>query len=949
MSKGSDLTLSVLVLPSGEAGERFSETLNVWYRTGLLLPAVWIRPEDVHVGEGQAPDIQGVLRIGSEVTEGDLFTFLGQRRLALVRVVLVQLLDKPGSYDGQQIQRAMDVQYWVRESVPAPRISADGTEIDGTEVRTINLVTGVTGLAAMPPEIVPRGWDIAAVTSPEDRPDPGRANAFVRADINLEGVALLSTAVVANLIPGASAGPFDDINEDASVVLGKALVIRSTARALVGEAIVQDLACTTLADARGPQSLGVSDPERFAVGDRDVIVDEVLEWLDLVDEGVAAPSAMDIVPDSARVEMSIKTGLSVLVRFAVGALGVMITGLWRLLVRRTESAATRAIVGENAGVELVLVPRVGSGLGDDLAQIEQADIELCRSALLAATRRPARTATKELWVSLRDIAHASVDGGSVPAGAPSRFDGSKPVLLRQIGDVAPAPDDVFVLESSVDRALDAMEVAACSPTEAREAEQRIAEALSAARDAVAEANASLAAARTAPQDEGGDNKTDVSTAKSALAAAEARLRDLTTVEQDFRQWLERRRGSLLWRFRERNSARLTRSSRAESQAERAATQPSGLETNALDKLRRRFLWQSWAVVAIAVCIGVGLYYTGDSRNANLAKELGLVAGGAVIAVGVVIVLWYQRILALLHKYEQAAERRARATAEFEKHHGDRRRFEDIERGTELWCDVIGWSLHTPWLDQKPTGDTTNVQEVLASLPSAVQLGEPALDERDVAVASRAAASEVTTAGWRARAYDRLVALFSELPSDAAEVETIAAIERLDAPHGREDLRLFRDQLCAGQLQRVAGDLFTGEIEGFLRRERLALSTLSVRPLGTSPDSELLEKDTDFLARALVPASPFSQETWSEQARVQGAHQDVVTRAWARQGPAGMAAHGVLVKPVDEADLENSRLIDVVVRSDVSAWLDLDRLRLFGRAPSESQDTWTSGPDDSVFS
>jgi hypothetical protein len=54
-------------------------------------------------------------------------------------------------------------------------------------------------------------------------------------------------------------------------------------------------------------------------------------------------------------------------------------------------------------------------------------------------------------------------------------------------------------------------------------------------------------------------------------------------------------------------------------------------------------------------------------------------------------------------------------------------------------------------------------------------------------------------------------------------------------------------------------------------------------------------------------------------------------------------------PIDERALEECRLIDVVVRSDVSAWLDLSRLRLFGRAPSEERVAWTSSPSDSVFS
>ena len=424
---------------------------------------------------------------------------------------------------------------------------------------------------------------------------------------------------------------------------------------------------------------------------------------------------------------------------------------------------------------------------------------------------------------------------------------------------------------------------------------------------------------------------------------------MNKVDRDFREWLERRRGSLFWKFRDRNSGRVARANQAEVRARESATQPSGLAADALGKLRRRFFWQSWAAIVIAVCVGVWMVSTAETRNAELLNELSTVLGCLVVALGSVIVVWYQGVLALLHKYEQAAERRAQAAAEFERQHGDRRRFEDVERGAELWCDVVGWSLHSPWLDEDHEVGVLDVREVLVSMPSAVQLGEPALDDRDVAQACRAAAAEVTTAGWRTRAYDRLVALFSDLPPEASEVEAIAAVERLDTPQGREDLRTFRDELAEGHLRRDAGEVIIDLIESFLRRERLALTTLSVRPVGGPAEADHLEKDIEFLARALVPASPFAQETWSEQARVQGAHQDVVSTAWSREGPRTMAAGGISVKQVDEEDLEESRLIDVVVRSDVSAWLDLAKLRLFGRAPAEENDAWTSGPGDSVFS
>jgi uncharacterized membrane protein len=947
VSQRIDTALSVLVMPSGEAGELLDRAVIDWYHAGLLRPAVWIRPEDVNVAEGRAPAIRAVMRSGTSESEGDLFAFLGTRRLALVRVVMIQLLQQPGSFDALQIERAMGVQFWVNESVPAPRLAADGSEVVGTEVRTVNLVTGVTGLNDMPPEVVPRGWDVAAVTSPEDRPDPGRANAFVRAETNLQGVAILSAAVVANLIPGATAGPFDAIHGDASVVLGKALVIRSTARALVGDVVVEQLAGTALSRALTSSSMGVADPEHFALGERDQIVDDLLDWLDEVDQGATAPSSSAGQHELRGQVMTVKNGLGVLLRFAAAALGVMVSGLWRVVVRRSEAAATRAIVGEGAGVQLVLAPVVGLGLAQDLAEIDAADIRLRQEALASAERRSARVATQELWTALRDVAHSVLDGGAFPAGAPKQHDGSRPVLLREVGDVAPSPADGFVVHGSTQPAIGAVALSACSPAEALDGEAKIAEALTTAHEAVANARQAVEAASAPAEDEDARNA-KIASARTDLASAEARLRAVMKVESDFREWLERRKGALFWRFRDRNVTRLARAGSAEQRAKHAATQPSEIEGNALMALRRRFLWQSWTAVLIAIGIGGWMVYTADTRTADLVNELGTVIGCLVIALIALIVAWYQAVLAALHKYELAAAARAHAAEEFGRQNADRRRFEDVERGLELWCDVVGWSLHAPWSDEASDGGATDVRDVLLSMPSAVQLAEPTLDDREMAQASRAAAAEITTAGWRSRAYDRLVALFSDLSPDADEAEAIAAVERLDTPHGREELRLFRDELATGQVQRLAAQVVIDEIEGFLRQERLALTTLTVRPIGDSTPIGHLERDTDFLARALVPASPFAQETWSEQAKVQGAHQDVVSKAWARNGPAAIAAVGIAVSPVDDGELKDSRLIDVVVRCDVSEWVDVTKLRLFSQLPTDPSEEWSAGPGDSVF-
>jgi hypothetical protein len=110
---------------------------------------------------------------------------------------------------GGQLAAGEAVRAWLRESLP--QALEGNVNATGTELRSVNLITGVTGLSEMKDELRPMHWDVHVVTSPEDRPNPERANLFVRSDKNLVPLSLLSTAVVAGLMPGQTTGPFDHV------------------------------------------------------------------------------------------------------------------------------------------------------------------------------------------------------------------------------------------------------------------------------------------------------------------------------------------------------------------------------------------------------------------------------------------------------------------------------------------------------------------------------------------------------------------------------------------------------------------------------------------------------------------------------------------------------------------------------------------------------------------
>ena len=81
-------SLSVVIVPSADTGQRLLGVVREWYDAGLLAPAVWIRPEDVHVAPGRAPEVTAHHFGEWGVRTADLFEIVGRHRRKLVRVVL---------------------------------------------------------------------------------------------------------------------------------------------------------------------------------------------------------------------------------------------------------------------------------------------------------------------------------------------------------------------------------------------------------------------------------------------------------------------------------------------------------------------------------------------------------------------------------------------------------------------------------------------------------------------------------------------------------------------------------------------------------------------------------------------------------------------------------------------------------------------------------------------
>ncbi len=947
-------SFSVVVVPSGDWGAKVLEVAERWYAAGLLSAAAWVRPEDVRTFESAAPVIRCHL-LGAEVAGPDdepldLFEVLGRRRRGLVRVVRSQVLPSRESIDVGQLAAADAVRTWISQSLPGP-IRGEDVGV-GTDIRSINLMTGTTGVSELSRKVLSADWDVNAVTSPEDRPDPARANRFIRAESNLVPVALLSTATVAGLISAVPEGPFDEAFDATSAVLGKVLVVRPTVRAVLGGPAIAGLAQQTCLLPPAGTTPAQLHPDRYARGSSATITRAILEWLETIDSKIlAASDPDDQTHDDVLELMSVRSGAGMFLRFAGQSLRTMVTAPWGGLTSSAERVVTKAMVGTRSGRRLVFVPTPDVYISRELVALELEDIQYWDSALGSFEAVRVRVPTLGFWRQLRNVLLSSLDGGDLPSGAPRELDGSRILTYPAPTDVVPAPDDEFVVDDRIPSPVpEASRVAgACAPDEARAVRQTIRAAAASAQEALRAAEEQLRGLGQEPS-EPPEPKVHRKARKKAEAAVLAAADRASTVEAEvlrFDRWFAEHSSSLLWQLSERIESRRVQAASREASARAGALESAGIDESLPRGYRRRFLAWSWGVVA-ALPAGMVLIFgvLGETTPRwRIAVVWMLICA---IALLLVIRRWYTNVLAYAYESRQGWRRRADAAGEFRAANLDRRRFDAIQSQLDDWIHVLGWTIHRPWTVPQEAVDPASTLIGENVVPAALVLAEPRLTDRARATVVQGAQETLVRPGWRQLSYRRLVS--SRLPAEEAlDAEMVAeAVDRVDGDDGRGAGALvsFRHDLDEGGPQVAAGEIVQQEVRDSMRGVRLAVAgrRLPVAPLDPR-GGEVPSSDAEFLRGALAPTAPLAQETWSDRALVKGAHEDITSHRWLSESEDAASAERKLAKVVSLDALSASALVGIVVRIDRSRWLDAEDLRLFAKAPAVSRLGDSVAPDD----
>ena len=224
------------------------------------------------------------------------------------------------------------------------------------------MVVPVSGVRAVHPGTLIRGWNVNAIVPAEDRPDADHANVFVRDPGNAVGHAAAALAAAGGVFSGVEPGMFDALGETQSTSNGREiLVVRVAARAVVGDDAETRLAVQALESVKAEPKGAAAFVEwgRPAVNPDHVVNDLHRHLIERDPWRSVDPMR---APRLAQRQEGFKVALGDAVRFDLKMFAVVPGWVVRRGKAKLEDVATDAIVGEGADTLVRFNPATPEGM-----------------------------------------------------------------------------------------------------------------------------------------------------------------------------------------------------------------------------------------------------------------------------------------------------------------------------------------------------------------------------------------------------------------------------------------------------------------------------------------------------------------------------------------------------------------------------------------------------------
>jgi hypothetical protein len=460
--------LSIVVLPSGEQANQLERVAREWTALRLLIPTIWVRPEDVSKPEGAPPKVPATVIASTRSGECreqkiDLFELLAAQQLSTVRLIVVRPNIPGTDFDAVQDEFVHLVSPYLEFATPKlpPSKETDG---DGIKLLKINLITGPTEHVMADAEpALDQLFNVHFVPSSEDRRGPRTGDAFVRYEpesLKFAGFTLLHLATIGAIWVGLPKGAYElagkEVWEGDSVYVSRVFASAILTDGLIRRACARVL--ETIADSRGGiQDLGVG----LNINGTYPIQDSEIEaWLDYMvgltfnfDNQVLQYQPALESPTPQKFRFGFLGQLRDFFGFAGGKLARVPYYAWLWMLQSAANFFNRLFQrGDKGAAEVVVKTDKPDPLDKALlAKFEQVSEakKLAEQALVSPVGRSNLRSTPGLWANLRQLVFGFLDSSNLDKFGIPRSDNGWPIFYS-VRSVFQDPSEKLVIQDPID-------------------------------------------------------------------------------------------------------------------------------------------------------------------------------------------------------------------------------------------------------------------------------------------------------------------------------------------------------------------------------------------------------------------------------------------------------------------------------------------------------------------
>ena len=459
---------------------------------------------------------------------------------------------------------------------------------------------------------------------------------------------------------------------------------------------------------------------------------------------------------------------------------------------------------------------------------------------------------------------------------------------------------------------------------------------------------------------------EVDSTDDALEKAQDKHDRVLAVQEEFVDWIDKRRASYAWKLVERLRGYREKLNSDEASIRAFAAEKTELEFGFAEKTRKWFMKRfmlnftiSWVTIIILYLLhrsagSISSWVTGNVGNAGWQKFLqllieNLIGPGFWNVLGYIFGLSLAHFIGLLFAYsrrnseysQHVAEESARTLAMDNGIHDvreARERIDSLHPQVPQILELLSLGLHNPWkVNEEALLFSGSIPDA-SKMPASVEIAIPTISKSSPVYEELVykTMNQIQIPGWRSEAFSRVI---QKLANSLGFGHNGMALRELDEDQRRSGKRLLLLNIASEQevFELIGDDLvesFTAITqEKILPTVQPLVATLKPNPLADlalsgsllKDDSEEVSQWEVKLAEIAGHAAPWSSETFSSAGAANKKHESLESVFLASDRVQGLAANGIEA----HADVRpGSRPFEVAIRVDLSQWCKPNEVAIF---------------------